>query len=87
MNLMHPERRRREAAKRASPKPKPIIHYHGRANWQDGLHIVTLSIDGARWEYALLPQQADTVEYLCRKISVRKALAYCRSRSTRQVKL
>lgn len=68
-------------------KPKPTIHYHGRADWQDGKHLVTLSIDGARWEYALLPQQADTVEYLCRKISARKALAFCRARSTRQVKL
>lgn len=65
----------------------PIVYYLGRANYQDGKHIVTLSIDGTRWEYTLTSQQADTVEYLCRKISARKALAYCRSRSTRQVKL
>lgn len=65
----------------------PMVLYHGRADRQDGKHIVTLSIDGARWEYALLPQQADTVEYLWRKISPRKALVFARSRSTRQVKL
>lgn len=66
------------------PALKPTVLLHSR----DALdHTVVLSIDGTRWEYTLTPQQCDTIEYLCRKISARKALAFARSRSTRQVKL
>jgi hypothetical protein len=66
------------------PKSKPVVLLHSR---DDLDHTVTLSVNGQRWEYFLTPQQCDTVEYLCHKISSRKALAFCRSRSIRQVKL
>ncbi len=77
----------RSAQGKTGTRVAPIVLLHSREDWQDGKHIITLSIDGARWEYALTPTQADTVEYLCKHISARKALAFARSRSTRQIKL
>lgn len=72
----------REPLRLARAKPVIFLHSHDTLD-----HTITLSIDGTRWEYYLTPQQCDTAEYLCRKISARKALAFCRARSTRQVKL
>lgn len=65
------------------PRPQTIVHFIARNNFD---HTVTLAVNGVRWEYWLRPDQCDTVEFLCRKISARKALAYARSRSIRQVK-
>lgn len=60
--------------------PKPKVHFHG--HFIDcGQHTVELSINGTRYEYALSPQQADTVEFLCRKGLALKALNFAKSRA------
>lgn len=56
------------------------VLYHGRLRNPDGTHSVTLSVSGTRYTYALTPPQADTVEYLCRRISTLRALNYAKSR-------
>lgn len=56
----------------------PRITYLGR-NYTD--HTVTFGTDARRYEYHLLPHQCDTVEYLCRRISTTKALAFAKKRA------
>jgi hypothetical protein len=68
-------------------RAKPVVFFHGHTIHEDGRRSVTLSVDGQRWQYDLTSPQCDTVEYLCKRISARKALNYARSRSTRQVKI
>lgn len=48
---------------------------------------VTFAIDGQRYEYILNPAACDTVDYLCRKVSNGKALAYAKRRATRTERL
>lgn len=65
-------------------KPYPLVHYHGR-NYTD--HTITLSVRGQRYEYFLTPQQCDTTEYLCTRVSARKALNFAKSRASRVLKV
>ena len=63
--------------------PSTIL-YLGR---DDTDHTVTLAINGTRWEYTLNPQACDTVEYLAKRVSAGKALAFAKSRASREVRL
>lgn len=63
------------------PRPRPRVLYHGRTRTPDGLHAVTLSINSRRYDYHLTSSQADTVEYLCKRISALKALGFAKSRA------
>lgn len=60
---------------------RSTIHYHGRTADLDR-SLVTLSINGVRWEYTMSAQQCDTVEYLAHKVSVGKALAFAKSHAS-----
>ncbi len=62
-------------------RPRPKVHYHGRTRLESGQHVVTLSVNGSRYDYYLANHQADTVEYLCRKVSALKALSFAKSRA------
>ena len=61
----------------------PLVHYHGHTVHEDGQHSVTLSVRAVRYEYFLTPDQCNTVEYLCRNVSARKALNFAKSRASR----
>jgi len=65
-------------------KPTCIVDYIGR-NTTD--HTITLSIRGQRYEYFLTPQQCDTMEFLCRKVSARKALNFAKSHASRILRM
>lgn len=65
----------------------PLVHYHGRTDHEDGQRSVTLSVRGQRYEYFLTPQQCDTTEYLCTRVSARKALNFAKSRAQRVLKV
>lgn len=52
-------------------------YYLGR-NDTDGTAL--FAIGTRRYEYALTPQQLDTVEHLCHKVSVLKALNFAKRR-------
>lgn len=60
----------------------PIVHYHGRDYSQSS---VILSVNARRYEYFLTPQQCDTVEYLCKHVSVLKALNFAKSRNQSRI--
>ena len=63
------------------PRPRPKVHFISRTR-EDDSHIVTLAINGTRHAYHLPSAPcADTVEFLCRKVSALKALAYAKSRA------
>jgi len=62
------------------------IHYHGRED-ERPRHSVTFSINGVRWEYTLTAQNADTVEFLARKVTVGKAFAFAKQSATGSRKL
>jgi hypothetical protein len=63
--------------------PYPLVHYHGR---NDLDHTITLSVRGQRYEYFLTPTQCDTAEFLCKRLSARKALNFAKQRASRVVK-
>ncbi len=56
----------------------PMVYYHGR---NDLDQTVEFSINGKRYHYTLTPSNRDTVEFLCRKVSLLKALAYAKRRA------
>lgn len=64
--------------------PAPI-HFIGQ-NYDD--NSTTLAIAGVRYEYFLSPAHNRVVEYLARKVSCGKALAYAKSHAlqTEQVR-
>ena len=51
--------------------------YLGR---NDTDHTALFAVGTKRYEYTLSPQQLDTVEYLCRRVSVLKALNFAKRR-------
>lgn len=61
----------------------PLVHYYGR---NDLDHTVTLSVRGIRYKYFLTSTHCDTVEFLCRTTSARKALNFAKSRASRVLK-
>ena len=63
------------------PRPRPKVYFHGCTRTECGQHIVTLSVNAKRYDYYLTPVQADTTEYLCKRASALKALAYAKSRA------
>lgn len=65
---------------------RSTIHYHGRT-FDLGRSLVTLSINGVRWDYTMSAQQCDTVEYLAHKVSVGKALAFAKSHASARSRL
>lgn len=69
------------------PRPRPTVYYHGRTRTPEGQHIVTLSINSRRYDYHLTAPQADTTEYLCKRASALKALAFAKSRASRVLKI
>jgi hypothetical protein len=60
------------------------ILYLGR-NYTDS--TITLSIEGQRYEYWLAPQVCDTIEFLCRRVSMGKALALAKRHARRWERL
>jgi hypothetical protein len=56
--------------------------YLGR-NDQD--HTALFAVGTKRYEYHLTPQQLDTVEHLCHRISVLKALNFAKRRDANRV--
>jgi hypothetical protein len=65
-----------------APQQYPLVYYIGRTKLEDGQHSVTLSVRNVRYEYILTGPAADTTEFLCRKVSARKALNYAKSRAS-----
>lgn len=63
------------------PRPRPTVLFHGRTRTSEGQHVITLSVNSRHYDYHLTLAQADTVEYLCRKVSALKALAFAKSRA------
>ena len=59
---------------------KPSAYYLGRTN-DLGTHSVLFAIGSRRYEYRLTPQQIESVEHLCRKVSVLKGLNYAKRRA------
>lgn len=56
-------------------QPRPQTYYLGR---NDLDHSVCFAIGSRRYEYTLTPQQIESVEYLCRKVSILKALNFAK---------
>lgn len=65
-----------------APQQYPIVYYIGRERSPEGQHIITLAVRGIRYAYVLTSPQADTTEFLCRKVSARKALNFAKSRAS-----
>lgn len=63
------------------PRYQPIVLYHGYTDEADGYKLVTLSVDGRRYNYLLTIPQAHTVEFLCKRVSGLRALGYAKSRA------
>lgn len=57
-----------------------MIQFIGQ-NYDD--NSTTIAISGVRWEYFLSPAHNRVVEYLARKVSCGKALAYAKSHALR----
>ena len=62
-------------------RPRPKVYLCGRTREADGQHVITLSVNAKRYDYHLTLAQADTVEYLCKRVSALKALAYAKTRA------
>lgn len=60
---------------------RTTVQWHGLTIAEDGQRSVTLSVNGQRHRYTLTPPQCDTVEYLCKRVSGLKALAFAKSRA------
>lgn len=68
-------------------RAKPGVYYLGRTDHEDGQRSITLSISGIRYEYYLTLPECNTVEFLCKRVSARKALNFAKSRASRIVKV
>lgn len=56
-------------------QPSPRCYYLGR---NDTDHTVLFAIGSRRYEYTLSPQQIESVDYLCHKVSILKGLNYAK---------
>lgn len=58
-----------------TPPRGPICYYLGR---NDTDHTVLFAIGSRRYEYHLTPQQIESVEHLCKRVSILKGLNYAK---------
>ena len=62
---------------------KSVILYHGYSIAHCGYRDVTMSINGKRYTYTVIAQHCDTIDYLARKVSLGKALAFAKKHNIR----
>lgn len=59
------------------PQIVPRAYYLGQTS-DANAHSVCFAIGSRRYEYTLTPQQIESVEHLCRKVSILKGLNYAK---------
>ncbi len=70
------------------PTPMSAIYYLGTEHHHgDTRYAVAFAINGARWRYLLTPMQSNSVDYLARRVSIGKALAYAKRHTSHSEKL
>lgn len=62
------------------PSHGPRAYYLGRTN-DSGQHSVLFAIGTRRYAYILTPQQIESVEHLCKRVSVLKGLNFAKRRA------
>lgn len=68
------------ARRQREPSPRPMVYYHGHTHHEDGQRTVTFSINGKRHTYTLTDTACNVTEYLCKHVSLLKALNFAKSR-------
>ncbi len=66
------------------PQIVPRTYYLGHTSDADA-HGVCFAIGSRRYTYTLTPQQIESVEYLCRKVSILKGLNYAKRKHRPQL--
>jgi hypothetical protein len=78
--IMQRARERQAKPQTARALVGPAIHFIAQ-NYDD--NSTTIAIGGVRWEYFLTPGHNRVVDYLARKVSSGKALAYAKAHALR----
>jgi hypothetical protein len=58
----------------------PVCYYLGQTN-DAGLRSVLFAIGQRRYEYTLTPQQIESVEHLCKRVSILKGLNFAKRKA------